>query len=371
MRQINIMSENPIEQVWLHLMKWESTTLAYKLIEERAQQSGLEHHSADSQQRLRNKARGVAYCLRNAREYLHEPGSSWSKRVLNGYYGLMALVGAVLIADPRSPYDLGKFEEATKMGHGLNNIDDPLLNFPEGQKIYITEDGLLVRYLSWLGLNPRKLAITGRVRELRSLTPEQCSQLISLDTLLASIVELGEFYQEVTGKTPLSTAARPSGVTPPLSAGWQGVQPDFKQDQPGQQGQVNLIRQQDGFLSTFQLLQPLSKNLSLTELVDAQGETLQGQNLYRSAMALPHYVQPLLESINDVLAMHYCLMYQLSILVRYRPSLWREISEGALDDYFALIKYYQGVFLRVVPQIALEKIGQVRLNIIAPGQSGN
>lgn len=362
MRQINIMSENPIEQVWLHLMKWESTTLAFKLIEERAKQNQLDHQDPAVRERIGNKARGLAYCLRNARDYLHDPGSSWSKRLLNGYYGLMSLMGAVLIADPASSYDLKRFEEATKMGHGLNNIDDPTLGFPESQKVYITEDGLFVRYLKWLGLSPRTLAVTGRVRDMTQLTPEQCSHLISLDTLLASIVELGDFYQEVTGKAPLSTAVPVSRKSGPMDSTWAGVPSILKQ-----QRAIQVNRPQQGFSGTFSLPVSPGKQLQVTDLVGAVNTTEAGQNLYRSVMALPHYVQPLLQSINDVLAMHYCLMYQLSILVRYRPSLWREISEGELDAYFSLIKYYQGVFLRVVPEIALEKIAQARLNIIAPG----
>lgn len=387
MREIKILSENPIEQIWLHLSKWESKTLALRLIRERARQGGvfLDDERADA------KAQGLAYCLRNAREYLRDPEASWNKRLLNGYYGLMSLVGAIMIADPASDYDLAKFELAAKMGHGLNNVDDPAAAFPDAQKVYVTEDGLLVRYLASLGVGNRDLKL-GRKDAERALHTQD-PRLMSLDTLLASIPELHDLYFDVTGRRPLSV-----GVFFHSDLNWNSARGDEAGDLVGE------------FLRAIRLFDPSVEEpdrgvwlgLRSNEVIDEQAarsqfhlpfekyqtyrddhdgrEYLAGflpasssanwkssMGAYGSAMADTVYAAPLVGRITDTIAVHYCLMYALSIIVRYRPSLWREISEGRHDDYFALIKYYFEAFVRVVPELALGRIADASVHASRPG----
>ena len=108
--KIRILSENPIDQLWLHLSRLESVPLARKAVAARAEQTGQDV-AADV---LDRKALGVAYALRSAREYLEQPPESKTKRVVSAYYGVMSFLSAILIADPATKYDLTELEAATK-----------------------------------------------------------------------------------------------------------------------------------------------------------------------------------------------------------------------------------------------------------------
>lgn len=46
----------------------------------------------------------------------------------------------------------------------------------------------------------------------------------------------------------------------------------------------------------------------------------------------------------------------LSIWVRYRPALWRELTEGKYDIYKSLISNFLIVVERIIPNIALNRI---------------
>ena len=50
------------------------------------------------------------------------------------------------------------------------------------------------------------------------------------------------------------------------------------------------------------------------------------------------------------------LLYALSIIVRYRPSLWRRIQDGDLDHLRALIDAFIAVAERILPQAFLETV---------------
>ena len=45
-------------------------------------------------------------------------------------------------------------------------------------------------------------------------------------------------------------------------------------------------------------------------------------------------------NIDDIFAIHLMLLYELSILARYRPAVWRRILESNLDGYRSLLIGY-------------------------------
>jgi hypothetical protein len=57
----------------------------------------------------------------------------------------------------------------------------------------------------------------------------------------------------------------------------------------------------------------------------------------------------------------------LSIIVRYRPKLWREITEGELTQYMALLRGYLSVVDRVVPELVLGRILGREIRWAIPG----
>ncbi len=60
--------------------------------------------------------------------------------------------------------------------------------------------------------------------------------------------------------------------------------------------------------------------------------------------------------IDDVLVIEFMLLYVLSIWVRYRPALWREVNEGALDQFRALVTNLLIVVERTAPNTALDRL---------------
>ncbi|WP_222594852.1 YaaC family protein, partial [Deinococcus cellulosilyticus] len=159
---LRIISERPIEDIFSHLSQYESTKLALKLIQRKDKCNTLTPELAEA------KAIGVAYCLRNAREYLRQTEVSWTTRLLNGYYGMMALTGALMIADPDNTHTLQDFEGFTKKGHGLSNIDSEA-PFPEGQLIYLTKKGLFLEFATHLGLKLDAFKVKDRPESTQDL----------------------------------------------------------------------------------------------------------------------------------------------------------------------------------------------------------
>lgn len=103
------------------------------------------------------------------------------------------------------------------------------------------------------------------------------------------------------------------------------------------------------------------------EVVSGNDHWHEALTLYRSPMCGTSWVRPLLGVANDPLLIHFFALYELSIITRYRPKLWREITEGDLTEYLALLQYYLAVVDRIVPERALEAITGSRVACVQPG----
>jgi hypothetical protein len=60
------------------------------------------------------------------------------------------------------------------------------------------------------------------------------------------------------------------------------------------------------------------------------------------------------------------ILYALSIVVRYLPSLWYEIDHGSLDHIKALLEEYIVITDRVLPRLAIERIAGINLRVLPP-----
>jgi hypothetical protein len=78
-------------------------------------------------------------------------------------------------------------------------------------------------------------------------------------------------------------------------------------------------------------------------------------------------IQPLFGSITEFRSIALALLYGLSIVVRYRPSIWRRIQEGDLDHYRSLIESFLSVVERVLPEQFLAAILGVPVYARQPG----
>lgn len=364
MNTLPIISEHPLQDIWNHLSQYESTKLALKLIQRRANTT-LPPTLAEK------KALGLAYCLRNAREYLQQTEVPWTTRLLNGYYGMMALTGALMIADPNTPFTLQDFEGFTKKGHGLSNIDSDQ-PFPEGQRLYVTHQGLFQEFAKYLQIDLSQINFKRRPETLEDLH-KHADRHLSLGSLLARIPEVAGLYFNVTGKPPLCSPFELE--YPPVNGtaytAWQvtEVVEDTQAPDAYPFGLCFLLTSPHHHtLEDCSAMQKDFQHLHLVErtstgqiirgfvLADSEEACLAKIPRHQSALAKASWFDAPFGEVKDMLAVHFMLTYHLSIIVRYRPSLWREITEGQLDDYFSLIRQYHQVFTRVVPQMVLERL---------------
>ena len=88
---------------------------------------------------------------------------------------------------------------------------------------------------------------------------------------------------------------------------------------------------------------------------------------YKSGYCGTSWIVPLWGTIQDPFIIHFVVLYALSIVVRYLPSLWHEIEYGDLDHIRALIEHYIVIVDGVLPQMAVERITGKRLQVVHPG----
>lgn len=382
---IQILSDQPETQIWTHLRQWESVSLARQFIEEKADRNG----DTLSPDMLDAKAHGIAYSMRNAREYFMFPPDHLSARILNTYYGLMGFVGAILIADTSTTCDLAELEKASRMGHGLHNIDDDGASFPEAQKVFVKQSGFFVKYLKLLGATINDVCIPGRLGSISELQPDKVDRLVSLDSLLARVPEIAEMYARVTGKPPLNVrvwssdrnskaysrrmrkkinaemAGKPEdGQSPQLTTHWvsfRGAVPlTGEQVREVLRPPLTDIEQEEG---------PDASRLAWVGKVSLNDGPYWYDNLttYKTDLCGTSWIKPMLGGASDPISTHFMLQYLLSILVRYRPMLWREVNEGELDKYAALTRHYIETSHRILPQMVLEKVSGMRVEATQPG----
>jgi hypothetical protein len=90
-------------------------------------------------------------------------------------------------------------------------------------------------------------------------------------------------------------------------------------------------------------------------------------SLHTSSFERNALIMPIFSSVGHYRAICLSTLYALSIVVRYRPSLWRRIQEGDLDHIRALIEAFLSVAERILPEHFHESITGERLSIHQPG----
>lgn len=358
-RPISIRSNNPLEDIWLYLGMYESTDLAEKIIREKATKAEVDI----DEKLIVDKAKGLSYCLRNAHEYFDQPAISWNSKMLNSYYGLMALVGAILISDPCNNFDLDKFESAMRQGHGMALESSGNLNLDK-EVVCFLGDGLIIRYLKSLNIDIDKFTVDRKeLRKIGDISKD--ARATSLVDLLGTIPETADIFSDVTSRLPLSL--------PVYEYGFDKIEgeDDLKRAFVYEIASEYYLKIEDlnkshfGFDSYEDDSSPSGRTRGLFTVSRNSPRRLP----LHSTGDKGYIFQPPLGAVTDILAVHMMTMYALSIIVRYKPSTWRSIVEGQNDAFFPLIQAYYRAHNRIVPQIALRCITDRHINILSPGVS--
>ena len=88
---------------------------------------------------------------------------------------------------------------------------------------------------------------------------------------------------------------------------------------------------------------------------------------HKSPFTESSIILPVFDVITDYRAICVILLYALSIIVRYRPSIWRLIQEGELDHMRVIIEAFLVVVERVLPEEFLHKIIGQFMSVKQPG----
>lgn len=375
-----IVADLPIEGIWTQLSLWESQALAAKLVRTKAE--GLRDAPDDA--KIKRKAASLAYCLRNAREYLRGGQSAITPRVVANYYGCMWLASAILVANPSNDFDLEKLESVTKSGHGLGNIVDEHRAFPDNEFVYVRESGFFPEFLKAQGLSRADLnavKIAGApVRDVAGLDPDRAGRLISVVDILARIPELKGTFEYVTDRPALSFGIAHSFHNHEEAAdGLEGIANFLGRSPHGREhtwvSLTGVAHLDQGFIEkngpplTEHVLRTFADHTAWEGKLAHPADKLWWDQIksYKSAMCGSSWIKPLLGHVDDPFSLNLMMLYELSILARYRPAVWREIIEGSLNQYRALIEAYNQVVDRVIPELALQAISGQRVTATSAG----
>lgn len=363
-----LLSETPIEAVWLRLRQFHSVRLAQGMIEGRAARAG----APLSSEVLKDKAEGVAFALRNATDYFTAPQTpNVSQRILNLYYGSMAFVFAEMLAAPTGPATLAEIEDVTKKGHGLFTVDGATSDLQDiivGAK----RSGFMPYWMRFLGKDTAWLAKdAAKVPDDVRTLPK--ASWATLEELFARIPEIADLYIDIFSSPAgwlmpsHDTFANPGGFSSrPQERPTRTYA--ILTDMSGRMTRHD-VASFPGPISEIKKLESKGRQRRFRAAIDHAGLDVwwSALQIHRSPLGRTALIKPILKDVNEYRALCFTVLYALSIIVRYRPSVWRRVQEGDLDHMRALIEAFLAVVERVLPEQFLLSVTDSKIYVKQPG----
>jgi len=366
-----LLSEEPIEAIWLRLRQLTSVSLARKLVASRAKTEGVELDDDIA----RTKAEGVAYSLRNAGDYFKtRDGQNVSQRVLNLYYGSMAFAFAEMLAAPTGPAGLADIEKVTTQGHGLCTLDGEEDGL-ERVVVSTVATGFFASWMKFLGV-PTDAFPSKKPKVYADLAKQSESSWLSVEELFARIPEVADLFLDIFPSKPAwITPTYDDKANPSYAFRSNRVNPTtiysvFVDDSARLNAQD--IAAFPGPISEISEISSKDPGRHFRVAVDATGKDIwwRALPLHTSPFERAALIVPAFGSVGEYRAICVALLYALSIMVRYRPSVWRRVQEGDHDHLRVLVEAYLAVVERVLPEQFLERITAQRVFARQPGAWG-
>ena len=337
---------------------------------------------------IAKKGEQTAYAVRSALGFWEEHSPALNAKILSRYYALLQISIAEQVASLDSTLDLEEIQRHTEAGHGLSTLIDPSLAFPENYLIACLKGGHLYMYCRHKGIDLDAFAFARRPRKIETLDGAQRQCFLSLSDLLRRVPELQPLISECLGTSPLSFQVHSSERN--MEAQLRRVAEHTKKT-----GQVLHDPPSDGTdLTTYvsiysehpsvtaEFLNGLGlpfANIGEDSAGDKRARHFDGEihhpgdtywheviELYKSGYSATSVIAPFWK-LTDPFILHLIILYALSIIVRYLPSLWHDIEDGKLNHMRALIEHYLLIVDNVVPRLAVENITGTRLLVVQPG----
>ncbi|HEY4902222.1 MAG TPA: hypothetical protein VIH89_01995 [Candidatus Sulfotelmatobacter sp.] len=377
-----LVAEDVRQTVWLRLRRLTSSRLCRQIVSARA--------SALSPEVLDSKSEGVAWAVRSALGYWDTNPADLNARILTRYYALLQISIAEQVASPNLAFDLNEVQRHTEQGHGLSTLSDPSAIFPDSYYLACLRSGHFYSYCRYKEINLGEYAFEKRPpRVLSKLNPEEQRRLVSLTDLFRRVPELSPVVEEYLGVHPLSLHVGIANKYLPEMAhqNWRrnphpGRNPAYVP--PDQITYIAVYPQgskiTEAYLNSLGL--PI-KNITAEHDGPTNSHYFVGKfthpddsywwqhlDTYKSGYSGTSIIVPLWGEISDAFVIHFMVLYALSIVVRYLPSLWHNIENGDLNHIRALIEHYLAIVDSVLPRMSVERITGVHLRIDQPGSMG-
>lgn len=363
-----LLSETPVEAIWLRLRQLQSVKLAQKLIRDRSLRSSAELTGPT----LASKAEGVAYALRNATDYFNASQTrNVSQRILNLYYGSMSFAFAEMLAAPNGPVTLAEIESSTKQGHGLYTVDGRTSGL-EDIVVGTIRSGFFASWMRFLGKDADWIP-AAKAKSFAAVEGLPVESWLSLEDLFARIPEISDLFQDIFDSPALwlqpsfDTMANHSGS---LFGGQAKPTRTYLalSDVSGRMDREDVAAFSES-LSEIRSVPSKSGRRRYRAAIDHEGHATWWDviDVHTSPFIRQAIIKPVFRDVAEYRAICFVLLYALSIVVRYRPSVWRRVQEGDLDHMRVLIEAFLAVVERVLPEHFLASISGVRISVHQPG----
>ncbi|MBD3339791.1 MAG: hypothetical protein GF353_11820 [Candidatus Lokiarchaeota archaeon] len=377
---------DPDELLKIRFSRFRSPEIAKKLLLDKCNQKDI----SVNQDLINEKAKGLSSIIDSALSYFQIKEQSLNARILSRYYALLQFTIAEEVASIENTVDLKVAQKYTEKGHGLNTLNQYIdSNFLDNFFCYFRNLGHFYHYLQQAGYSKdENLFIAERLKQNENISNEH---LLSLSDLFRRIPELQNIIEEYTDKCPLVLHfGRDSTEVNEKYNERRELSPNITNTSP-----TTVTPQNNEKVKTFIAIYPSSERMTIEYLRELktpfsnfkikndtisdseyvtcefhhsnEGSWWNSIKYYKSSFCPTSYIIPIFDKINDPIVINFALMYSLSILVRYLPNIWCEITVGKLSKIGNLIDYYLSVFDHVIPKQMYERITGKSIHISMPG----
>jgi hypothetical protein len=374
MKNETLVARDANEIIWIRIARLKSTRLCEELLRKKQRSHGTQL----SEEIIQKKAIGVSSAITAAIGYWKSESESLNARILSRYYALLQMTIAEQVASVKNVDDLASIQRHTVYGHGMATIEDIGVSFPDGYYSFLLSSGHFAAYLKFIGYDLREIVHQRRLREM----PSEKKNLISISELFRSIPELRLVCEEYLKKPALTFHvghAQRNSEDRDVNIGRPLTSYDIKNGKKPVDGYYTYAQiYSDGADINLEYLK--SMNLPLKDLEEHipgkfTGKAYHAQDevwwpsiqTYKSDYSATCLISPLFGVVADAIPINVLLLYNLSIICRYLPDLWHEMTVGKLNHFNSLIEHYLTVFDEVVPLKMLERISEAKISIPAPG----
>ena len=355
---IQIIEENPLQQIYSYLY-----SLTSKVVAKQAVQYHLKRNSLKlNDDIVVSKAEGVSYLIQNVIDYYNDAiNGNLTRRMLNLYYGTIALMEAEMLICGEKYSHLSEIEDITKFGHGMCTFG--VANSLKDFYIGVMDKGLFQAWLAHQGVrisdfpNSRKKAETSDFK-------------ISLDDLFCHIPELQNIMQETEQNYKPYFLFPEYDISFNNAFGSLGLKANvYERNFYG--SYVNFFNIEGAHDSDWEKQLIESFLAPITIVGECKSMNLYGWRTFiehrrdgryyescriHKGLSTSAVIAPLFGRTDKWEVFAVMILYALSIIVRYRPNLWARILHGDLDYYKAVVYQFSRVAERELTQIFLEKL---------------